>query len=497
MRRDGHAVRAALYARISETKDDHDSVATQETNLRALADREGYEVVGLYMDDGISAYSGKPRPGWLRLKDDLKARRFDVVLAVSEDRFARNVEEKIGFQGECVRSGVTWHTISGGKVDPASAGGALMGTITGAIAEYESGNKKERLRQRFDAEIAAGRPLWGVRPFGFESARGGEVREEEAQHVRAAYKMILDGSTLNAVQRSFNEAGVLTTRGNRWGYTTIRQLLLRPRNAGLLYSKGEKRSDDLPAIVSRDDFDAVKALLTDSRRETSPGPKATKHLMTGLAFCGVCGAPMRSASSRSRGRALNIYKCSSKISGVSVGDGLRHPTIQREILGQLMPFAVFQAMLFDGFHGFTTHGAASQLSPLRKELGEVEKRRAHVTGLMLEPDIDLTTVRTQLATLGAQAAKLNAEIEALLRSSAVSAVYSRMARLTAHLHGLLTDGRASDSFEKWERDALLDDFYADLIALSFEDKRALVKATVRMVINPMSSDKRRVDIFPV
>ena len=496
MRRDGHAVRAALYTRISETKDDHDSVATQETNLRALADREGYEVAGLYMDDGISAYSGKPRPGWLRLKDDLKARRFDVVLAVSEDRFARNSEEKIGFQGECVRSGVTWHTISGGKVDPASAGGALMGTITGAIAEYESGNKKERLRQRFDSETAAGRPLWGVRPFGFDGTREG-VREEEAQHVRAAYKMILDGSTLNAVQRCFNEAGVLTTRGNRWGYTTIRQLLLRPRNAGLLLSKGVIVSDGLPAIVSRDDFDAVVALLTDSRRETSPGPKATKHLMTGLAFCGVCGAPMRSASSRSHGRALNIYKCASKISGVSVGDGLRHPTIQREILDDLMPYAVFQSMLFDGFHGFTTHGAASQLSPLRKELGEVEKRRAHVTGLMLEPDIDLTTVRAQLATIGAEATKLNAEIEALLRSSAVSAVYSRMARLTARLHGLPTDGRASDSFEKWERDALLDDFYADLMALSFEDKRALVKATVRMVINPMSSEKRRVDIFPV
>lgn len=489
-------MRAALYARISETKDDHDSIATQEANLRALADREGYQIVGLYADDGISAYSGKPRPGWLRLKDDLKTRSFDVVLAVSEDRFARNSQEKIGFQGECVRSGVSWHTISGGKVDPASAGGALMGTITGAIAEYESGNKKERLRQRFDAETAEGKPLWGIRPFGFESARGGEVRESEAQHVRAAYRMILHGASLNSVQRSFNEAGVLTTRGNRWGYTTIRQLLLRPRNAGLLLSKGVIVGDGLPAIVSRDDFDAVIALLTNRSRDTSPGPKVTKHLMTGLAFCGVCGAPMRSASSRSRGRVLNIYKCASKITGVSVGDGVRHPTIQREILDDRMPYAVFEAMFLDGFYGFTTDGAASQLSPLRKELAEIERRRTHATSLMLEPDVALATVRAQLATLGVQAVKLTAEIEALLRSSAVSAVYAHMARLTKHLHIIQDGGRSATDFEFWERDALLDDFYADLMALSFEDKRALVRATVRIVVNPASSDRPRVEIGP-
>ncbi|TFC94564.1 recombinase family protein [Cryobacterium sinapicolor] len=481
-------LRAAVYTRISERDEKVDKVDIQERRLRALATTEGYSVVEVYSDDGISAYSGKSRPAFLRLLDALKLDKFDIILAVAEDRFARNSGEKVGLMSDCVRHGVTWHTLAGGPVDPSTASGGMLSTITGAIAEYESAIKVERLRARFADRLAEGKPLWGVRPFGFKLDRI-EAEETEAAHVRAAFDVLLNGGTLYSVQKALNDSGVLTTRGNKWSYQTVRQMVLRPRNAGLLVSKGELMAEGLPAIVTADELEQVTAILANPTRETTPGPKVTKHFATGLVTCGVCGSPMRSASARSRGRVLPIYKCSRKMA--VQGHGETHPTIQRDILEAAIPAEVYfalQALARNG--GNLSTEKAATLGPLRAGRAELDRQRTVAQEIALMPGANLATLRKTLATIEQQVEAIDAKLTAAMRSTAQAAVIENVAGMVAIFSAIDDEGRAPTS-DEWALQFGSGRLFLDQWAgLGIEDRRALIRTTLAITVNPAATAEK-------
>jgi len=81
--------RAGIYARISQDRTGAGlGVERQRSDCAELARKLDLDVVGLYSDNDTSAYSGKPRPEYRRLLEDLNAGRIDVVLAWHTDRVA-------------------------------------------------------------------------------------------------------------------------------------------------------------------------------------------------------------------------------------------------------------------------------------------------------------------------------------------------------------------------------------------------------------------------
>jgi hypothetical protein len=91
---------------------------------------------------------------------------------------------------------------------------------------------------------------------------------------------------------------VPTVTGAKWSAETLRDVLLRPRNAGLVIYRGEILEGvtaPWEPIVNRETFDAVRALLTDPARQTAPGapPRWTG---TGIYRCGLCTPPATEAT---------------------------------------------------------------------------------------------------------------------------------------------------------------------------------------------------------
>jgi DNA invertase Pin-like site-specific DNA recombinase len=82
-------VRAALYARVSTANNGQDPTM-QTRELREYSERRGWQVVGEYVDVGISGTKEK-RPELDRLVSEAHSRRFDVVVLWKFDRFARSV----------------------------------------------------------------------------------------------------------------------------------------------------------------------------------------------------------------------------------------------------------------------------------------------------------------------------------------------------------------------------------------------------------------------
>ncbi|MEJ3658770.1 recombinase family protein [Actinomycetes bacterium KLBMP 9759] len=306
--------RAAIYARISKDREGAGlGVERQQEDCVALAERLSVRVAAVHVDNDLSAYSGKPRPGYRALLEQVRSGEIDVVLAWHTDRLHRSPVELEEWIAACEPRGVAVHTVKAGLVDLSTPSGRAIARTLGAWARYDVEDKIEKqLRQKQQA-AAAGKWRGGRRPFGYESD-GTTVRPDEAAVVVEAAERVLVGESLHSVARDLNERAIVTSTGRGWKPTELRKVLMRARNAGLIEHAGrEVGPATWPAILEPALWRTLRRLLTAQDRRP-PRSQDLRWLGSGLFLCGVCGdgTTMLSASARSRaggGRTIPSYRC--------------------------------------------------------------------------------------------------------------------------------------------------------------------------------------------
>src|SRR5829696_8102553 len=130
--------RAAIYTRISQDRTGAGfGIERQETDCRALAERLGWEIVAVHADNDLSAYSGKPRPGYRALLADLRAGVADAVVVWHTDRLHRHPSELEEYIQTCEPRGVPTQTVKAGPIDLATPTGRAVARTVGAWARFE------------------------------------------------------------------------------------------------------------------------------------------------------------------------------------------------------------------------------------------------------------------------------------------------------------------------------------------------------------------------
>ena len=325
------AKRTAVYCRISDDRTGAGlGVERQEKECKELAERLGWEVVEVYSDNDISAYSGKPRPGYRNMIADLQAGKVDAVITWHTDRLhrkgGRGLQELEDYIDLCESRRIPTHTVKAGVLDLSTASGRMNARIQAAVARHETEHNIERLRSARVQKVGRGEWVGGRRPFGYE-ADGVTVNQAEADALRWAASHVLAGMSLNAIVAKLNGQGIRTSTGKPWKPTELRRALVRPRNAGLIQHRtcGQKQEPgkhhhtekcseivgraEWPAILDEDTWRGVCATLSDPARRTNT-TTARKYLLAGLARCGVCGDPVRSFSASAKRRPVRpVYTC--------------------------------------------------------------------------------------------------------------------------------------------------------------------------------------------
>lgn len=329
----GKRVRVIIYCRISDDREGRGAgVARQEEACRARAERNGWDVVAVFIENDLSAYSGKKRPKYEQMLAMLKADMADAVLALSPKRLYRRIGDAFDFFDLITERGVHVETIKQGRYDLTTAEGRRDARRAAIDSQYEAEEIGERVKDAKAQTLAAGGYRGGPRPFGFE-ADGMTVRESEARHLREAAEAVLAGASIRSIAREWQEAGVRTvprryrredgTRGEPesrdWSPSELRTLLLRHRNAGLLSHRGEEAGAAAwPAIIPEPVWRGVVAKLKDPTRLTATS-NARRWLGSGLYRCGhpvggdECGLPVRCSTSGTGAgnRHVIAYRCSS------------------------------------------------------------------------------------------------------------------------------------------------------------------------------------------
>jgi site-specific DNA recombinase len=303
---------AALYCRISRDRGgDALGVHRQETDARALCEARGWEVGGVYTDDDTSAYSGKPRPAYRRMLDDLAAGTVDAVVAWHPDRLHRSTRELDDFIDLIERTKATVATCQGGDYDLSTASGRMTARVVGAVARHESEHKSERLKRKA-AEIAqAGAPSGGGdRAYGFEDDRVTH-RPSEVAVIRKAARRVLDGETLRAIRLDLNARGVATVTGTPWSSTVIRRVLTSARTAGLREHHGVMYPGVWKPIITEAEMRRLRLILLDPGRRTNQNPR--RYLLTGgIARCTECKAAL---VARPKAGGIRCYVCAGDMGG--------------------------------------------------------------------------------------------------------------------------------------------------------------------------------------
>jgi site-specific DNA recombinase len=306
--------RAGIYLRISKAKDGSTlGVDRQEPPCRELAIRKQAEVVKVFCDNDLSAYSGKRRPDYEEMLSWVRNGRLDLLIAWDADRFTRQPIENEGLIELAEQYGMQLATVTG-DYDLSTPAGRMHFRIKGAIARQEVEHRSERTKLALDQLAAAGKWQGGKRPFGYvivgtkrhgkredcthtddDRCRMFECRLEEhpieAEEIRAAARRVIDGAGgEHRPGKAFS--GSITPIAQRWmslglrGMTMtthVRTILSHPRLAGLQRAPdGQLVKATWPAIITRAEHEQLVSILQAPRNSTERQPR--KYLLSGFAY---------------------------------------------------------------------------------------------------------------------------------------------------------------------------------------------------------------------
>jgi site-specific DNA recombinase len=293
-----------IYTRLSEAKATveatDEAVDRQEQRCRALAAAKGWHVVEpVYLDEDLTAFRrpGKrkppPRPAFERMLVDVEAGRIQGIVFAKLDRLVRDHGDFERVLAVCE----THKAVLASVIDPLDTStphGEAMARMGVTFARLESQTTGLRVAAQREQAARAGKPTpGGWRPYGYLPDKL-TVDEDEARFIRWAAERLLFGKSVTEVAAAINAAGARGPTGKQFTTTKLRQTLLSPRLAGLRAYKGEILGPATwPAILPREQWEALRALLTDPGK-SHPGRPRKYLLVGGLARCGRdgCGQPL-------------------------------------------------------------------------------------------------------------------------------------------------------------------------------------------------------------
>jgi site-specific DNA recombinase len=471
-------LRCAIYTRKSITRGldkEENSLTRQYDYCKAEILRnahEGWELVDKEYSDGGYSGTDTERPAFQELMADIEAGLVDAVVVYKVDRLSRSLLDfaqiiDVFKQNNCAFVSVTQ------KFSTADSVGQLVLNVLMSFAEFESKMISDRTKDSIAIARKNGRWTGGHTPYGYRSVDGKLVPDPEtASTARFVFLRYEDLRSACIVARELNEAAVRRPRRGDdddprlWDKNDVLRMLANPVYAGLIRCDDGLVDGEHEAIVHRDAFERVQAIIARQRPRSSPAPRNAEYLLRGLLRCGGCGAAMTGASSESKGTTYRYYRCSTRDKRGRDACPVRQiPAARAEeaVVAQIGQLAA-DAPLLEVVTGFCGARLDEAVAALEAQRGELTQQ------------IDDVSARS--SRLSAAAGPLSAEDQASLVSSAAELDAAR-ARLQ-EIDQTLTHAATVRSKTGWIVE-LVHDFESVWAALTPENRARTVRALVRQV----------------
>ena len=329
--------KAVLYARVSTTRQAERqlSIPDQVKQMQDYCEKEGFEVVGIYKDEGLSATDDR-RPEFQKMLAQAytKPPAFDAIIVHSLSRFFRDHLELGIHDRQLRKNGVKLISIT--QLTDEDSNGEFIRTINAVFDGYQSKETAKHTLRSMQENARQGFHNGSKPPYGFrlkeikipgrkDSKKVLEVDPDEARIVRKIFDLYLvEDKGVKGVAAWLNEHDMLK-RGDMWTITTVHGLLTnklyvgehvfnrRHWKTGEIKPESEWIKTPVEPIIADDVFTLIQEKLKSrSPAMTHPKRLSSPRLLTGVLRCGVCGAYMTMASGKGTGGKYYYYRCSTK-----------------------------------------------------------------------------------------------------------------------------------------------------------------------------------------
>lgn len=309
--------KVAIYARVSTTNQAEEgySIDGQIDSLEKYCEAMGWDVYNKYIDAGFSGGSLK-RPEMANLINDVKKGLFDTVLVYKLDRLSRNVRDTLYLIKDVFNINKIDFVSIQENIDTSSAMGTLFLTLLSAIAEFEREQIKERMQLGKLGRAKAGKSMmWGRTSYGYDYQKEtGSLIINPAQSlvVKYIFERYLAGRSITKLRDDLNEK---YPKEISWNYRAVRGILSNPVYCSYNQYKGQLFPGEHEPIISEDVYKRTQEELKIRQRiaaeKTNPRPFQAKYMLSGLAQCGYCHAPLKliMGGIRKDGTRFIRYEC--------------------------------------------------------------------------------------------------------------------------------------------------------------------------------------------
>ena len=303
--------KCGLYMRVSTEDQAREgfSLPEQKERLEAFCKFKGYEIIDYYEDAGISAKTGNHRPEFERLKDDIKSKRINTIVALKLDRITRSIydwENLMTFLDEnnayldCVND----------EINTTSANGKMISRLLMSVSQNEIERTSERTKVGMAGAIKNGH-IPHVAPLGYKHEDKKLVIDYSTKDiVIRIFDMYYNGLSYKKISNILNEERVLGK--DNWRDSTIVNILQNEIYKGdFVHGKRTNHptfyEDVVEPIISKEMWEDCQV---QKKKNSRSYQRTLTYLYLQKLKCPKCGRILGGkATTKKNGKSYFYYYC--------------------------------------------------------------------------------------------------------------------------------------------------------------------------------------------
>lgn len=339
--------RVAAYCRVSTDKEqqEHSFETQKEMYTEMIMMKPNWQMAGIYADEGITGTIAKKRPDFMRMIEDCRKGKIDLIITKSVSRFSRNNLDCLLYVRELKEMGIPIIFEKEG-INTLQVSSELLITLFSGLSQAESESISMNVKIGKRQSLKNGNVPFSYKSFlGYRKGADGkpEIDEEQAVVIRRIFSEYLAGKSLLDIAKGLTADKIPTARGKtNWSSARVQSILTNEKYKGdallqktyivdCISKKSKKNNGELPmyyvennhpAIIERAVFDRVQEEISrrNSKKKvkqigtkTELGKYSSKYALSEILYCGNCGTPYRRCTWSKNGKKKIVWRCISRL----------------------------------------------------------------------------------------------------------------------------------------------------------------------------------------
>lgn len=286
------------YLRQSTMK--QQSLAAQKQAIEAIAEKHHIQHINFYSDK----QSGRKdnRSGYRQITQLIQQGQCDILCCYRLNRLHRNLKNALKLIKLCQTYHVHILSVHDGYFDMDQAFDRLKLNIFISLAELESDNIGEQVRNGLQEKAKQGRLITTHAPFGYEYHNGTFIiNQNEPPTVKAVFNYYIKGHGYKKIAQLLEEDN---TYINRQPYQ-VRNIIINPNYCGRVNNQYGQFDNMFPSIVSTSIYEQAQRLRLQKQTKQTPSDNQLKQKIK----CPCCNATLTNMTIRKKNHTLRYYVC--------------------------------------------------------------------------------------------------------------------------------------------------------------------------------------------